>query len=129
MTEWGESSVQALQDARVLLVEDGNHGENRPRPSEFLAAGVAFVRASDMDQGRVGFDSISRINDTALRRIRKGIGQPNDVLLSHKGTVGKVAWAGAAAPAFVCSPQTTFYRSLDDGQLDPRYLFFFLQSG
>jgi type I restriction enzyme S subunit len=81
-----------------------------------------------MGSGRVLFDSASRINGTALNRIRKGIGAPNDTLLSHKGTVGKVAWAGEDPPPFVCSPQTTFYRSLDRSVLDPRFLTAFIQS-
>jgi type I restriction enzyme S subunit len=128
MGEWPRLSVQDLQDSGAILVEDGNHGEYRPRPNEFTTSGFAFVRAADMDAGRVKFDSISKINDIALGRIRKGIGHPNDVLLSHKGTVGKVAWVESSAPAFVCSPQTTFYRSLDTERLDAKYLFFFLQS-
>lgn len=128
MPDWGHAIVQELQDAGLLLVEDGNHGEYRPRRDEFGEDGVAFVRAADMDSGRVNFDLASHINQTARDRIRKGIGRPFDVLLSHKGTVGKVGWVGADPPAFVCSPQTTFYRSLDHSALEPRFLYFYLQS-
>jgi len=81
-----------------------------------------------MDSGRVNFDLASHINQAARDRIRKGIGSPLDVLLSHKGTVGKVAWVGGDPPEFVCSPQTTFYRSLDHSSLEPRFLYFYLQS-
>lgn len=124
--EWFK--VARLQADGVLLVEDGNHGEYRPRRDEFSGVGCAFIRAADLRDGRVLFGSASKINDAALSRIRKGIGQSQDVLLSHKGTVGKVALVERNAPPFVCSPQTTFYRSLDHGRLDPRYLYFFLQS-
>lgn len=81
-----------------------------------------------MSEGRVLFENASRINDRALRRIRKGIGAGGDVLISHKGTVGKVAFVPLGAPAFVCSPQTTFWRSLDQEELDRRYLYCFLRS-
>ncbi len=128
MPEWDRPTIQALQDAGLLLVEDGNHGEYRPRRDEFTVDGVAFVRAADMDSGRVNFSSVSHINAAAFQRIRKGIGRPLDVLLSHKGTVGKVAWVGKSPPPFVCSPQTTFYRSLDLDSLDPRFIYFYLQS-
>lgn len=126
--EWKISTVAELQKQGVLLVEDGNHGEYRPRPDEFVASGVAFIRAADMDAGKVQFDAASKINERARRRITKGIGAPGDILLSHKGTVGKVAFVDRDAPQFVCSPQTTFWRSLDPNQLDGKYLYSFLRS-
>lgn len=126
--EWHTTTVSALQRAGVLLVEDGNHGEYRPRPDEFVDKGVAFIRAADMDSGRVRFETAARINEKARARITKGIGTPGDVLLSHKGTIGKVALVDDAAPSFVCSPQTTFWRTLDQARLDRKYLYAFLRS-
>lgn len=123
-----ERQVMELQREGVLLVEDGNHGEYRPRRDEFSDEGTAFIRAADMDQGRILFESASRINDVALNRIRKGIGAGGDVLLSHKGTVGKIAYAPLDSPPFVCSPQTTFWRSLDTDRLDRRYLYAYMRS-
>ncbi len=128
VAKWDIKSVAELQSTGALLVEDGNHGENRPRPNEFTAAGVQFIRAADMHSGRVLFESAQRINDVALQRVRKGIGAGGDVLLSHKGTVGKVAYVPLDAPPFVCSPQTTFWRVKDSDQLDRRYLYYFLRS-
>ena len=127
----GESftaTVADLQRAGILLVEDGNHGEYRPRRDEFVKEGVAFIRAADMDAGRVLVDGASKINTRARRRIRKGIGAPGDILLSHKGTVGKVALIPDDTPPFVCSPQTTFWRCLNESIVDRRYLYSFLRS-
>ena len=121
-------SVLELQDEGALLVADGNHGEYRPRSDEFGQGKYAFIRAADMDGGRVLFDSAQRINDQALARIRKGVGKGGDVLFSHKGTVGKVALVPLDAPPFVCSPQTTFWRTLDEERLDRRYLYCFMRS-
>src|SRR5690606_35198844 len=42
-------------------------------------------------------------------------------------TVGKVAMVPENAPPFVCSPQTTFWRVLDDSTLDRWYLYAFLR--
>lgn len=127
-SEWPSNTVIALQREGALLVEDGNHGEYRPRPNEFVDNGVAFIRAADMDSGRVLFDKAARINQAARARITKGIGRPGDVLLSHKGTVGKVALVPLDAPAFVCSPQTTFWRTLEECRIDRTYLYVFLRS-
>jgi len=127
-SEWRTATVSELQRQGVLLVEDGNHGEYRPRPEEFVDNGTAFIRATDMDNGRVLFESASKINERARQRITKGIGASGDVLLSHKGTVGKIALVPDDAPPFVCSPQTTFWRALNPEILDRRYLYAFLRS-
>ena len=82
-----------------------------------------------MDAGRILFEQADVINDVALARIRKGIGMPGDILFSHKGTVGKLALAPSDAPPFVCSPQTTFWRSLDSNKIDQRFLYEYLHSG
>jgi len=124
--EWPVVSVADLESQKILLVQDGNHGEYRPRPDEFVSSGVAFIRAADMDNGRILFESASKINDVARRRITKGVGKPGDILLSHKGTVGKVASAPMDCPEFVCSPQTTFWRTLDGSKLDRGYLHAYL---
>jgi len=126
--DWRTATVSDLQRDGILLVEDGNHGENRPRPDEFVDQGVAFIRAADMDAGRVLFNSAAKINAPARNRITKGIGASGDVLLSHKGTVGKVALVPSDAPQFVCSPQTTFWRTLNEDRLDRKYLYAFLRS-
>jgi len=120
--------VKDLVARGVVRVEDGNHGNDRPRPDEFVAEGVAFIRAADMSIGTVDFEGAGKISDLARRRIRKGVGEPGDVILSHKGTVGRVAVAPLDSPAFVCSPQTTFWRSLDQSVIDQRYLRYVLVS-
>lgn len=128
LNTWPRLSVSALQDEGILLVEDGNHGEYRPRRDEFGDGEYAFIRAADLDCGRVLFESAQRINGRAMDRIRKGVGQGGDILFSHKGTVGKLALTPLDSPPFVCSPQTTFWRVLDQERLDRRYLYFYMQS-
>lgn len=125
-----EASLTAgeLESKGVLLVQDGNHGEYRPRPDEFVPSGVSFIRASDMSDGIIHFDTAEHINQAAFQRIRKGVGRPGDVIFSSKGTVGKIAHAALDCPPFVCSPQTTFWRSLDESVLRQKYLFCFLSS-
>lgn len=128
MSRWPSYKVSDLEERKIILVQDGNHGEYRPRENEFVEDGVAFIRAADIEGNSIRFDSSSKINDTALKRIRKGIGHDLDTLLSSKGTVGKIAFAPAGCPAFVCSPQITFWRSLNHKALDPLFIYYELQS-
>jgi len=128
MTTWLSMRASEAEQAGMLRIEDGNHGEYRPRPDEFVSDGVAYIRAADMANGDINFARAGKINDAARLRIRKGIGRPRDVLLSHKGTVGRVGIAPDSAPEYVCSPQTTFWRALDPTRLDYRYLKHFFCS-
>jgi type I restriction enzyme S subunit len=121
-------SVLSLEERGVLKVEDGNHGEYRPRKNEFVDQGVSFIRAADIKDGIVMFDDAEGINETALSRIRKGIGRPGDVLITHKGTIGRVGLVADDAPDFVCSPQTTFWRVLDPTFADRYYLYAYMRS-
>lgn len=120
--------VRDLEADGVLRVEDGNHGEYRPRPNEFVSNGVPFIRAADMSGGVINFAGAGKINAVARERIRKGIGAPGDVILSHKGTVGRIAVAPLDSPDYVCSPQTTFWRSLNPSVLNQGFLRFLMQS-
>jgi type I restriction enzyme S subunit len=121
-------TVAQLVEKKKLRVEDGNHGNDRPRSHEFVDHGVNFIRAADMTSGKVDFSNSEKINATAFNRIRKGIGEPGDVLVTHKGTIGKVAFVSDEAPEFVCSPQTTFWRSLDQDYLNQSFIGYWLKS-
>jgi len=94
-------TVLEWQQKGALLVEDGNHGENRPRKNEFCSEGMAFIRAADMRDGSVLFDQAEKIDEVAQHRVRKGIGRGGDILISHKGTIGRVARAPMNSPLFV----------------------------
>lgn len=128
MIEVVTKTVLQWQREGALLVEDGNHGENRPRKEEFADEGMAFIRAADMADGMVLFEQAEKINAVAQRRVRKGIGRPGDIVISHKGTIGRVARVPMAAPDFVCSPQTTFWRVMDEEKIDRDFLFALLRS-
>jgi len=127
--KWPALKASELEESGDLFVQDGNHGEYRPRPDEFVRDGVPFIRAGDMREGRIVFDSAERINTNAFARIRKGIAHPGDIILTSNGTVGVVAVASDEYETFVCSPQTTFWRVKPDAKnLDRRYLYAFLRS-
>jgi len=128
MSDWRTATVAQLEAEGSILVQDGNHGNDRPLASEFVEVGTPFIRAADISLGVVAFDHASRINSDAVSRIRKGHGRAGDSLLTHKGTVGKVAYVPLGSEPFVCSPQTTFWRSTDPDVLDRRFLTYILQS-
>jgi len=124
-------TVSELVSGSKIFVEDGNHGENRPRQDEFCEkdGGIPFLRPPDLKDGRVDFRNCDFINEQGFARVRKGIGKPGDVILTHRATVGRIAITRDDAPSvFVTNPGTTIWRSLDKDLLNQRYLYFYMSS-
>jgi len=55
----------------------------------------------------IDFDTAPRLSGIPLQRLKVGFAIPGDVILSHKGTVGRAAICDRDC---VLSPQTTYYR-------------------
>lgn len=127
--EWLTKTVGQLEAERALLVQDGNHGANRPLKDEIVSTGIPHIRAADISElGTIDFNGSQRVAVSAWERIKKGRAQGNDVLLTHKGTVGRVALVPRGVTRFLCSPQTTLWRSMNREVLDQRYLHAYLRS-
>lgn len=62
------------------------------------------------------------------RKIGTKLSQPGDVLLSTKGTVGRVALYPEGAEQVVYSPQLCYFRVRDTEVLHPRYLAYWFKS-
>lgn len=122
---WRRISVAELLLCGALLdVKDGNHGANHPRSSEFLTEGVPFLMASDIQGGLVAWGSASRLGPATVSRLRVGFAREDDVLFTHKASIGKTAIADRAC---VLSPQVTYYRC-NAKHIEPRWLQAFLGS-
>lgn len=122
------SIVSDLEEEGALFVEDGNHGEYRPLQDEFVEIGVPFVRPPNLVDGRINLNSCQKINETAFKRVRKGIGKGGDIVLTHNATIGRLAITNDFDPVFVTNPQTTIWRAIKRDVIDNRYLYYFMKS-
>lgn len=127
--EWGVATIGELLSDDVLGdVQDGNHGEQHPKAAEFTETGVPFVMARDLQDGSVNFGTCAFLAPERARRLRVGHALPGDVLLTHKGTIGRVAMLGDAYAEVMLTPQVTLYRVANDTRLARRFLYFALMS-
>ncbi len=128
-TNWTRTSVDALVKAGVLeRPMDGNHGEIHPKKADFVECGVPFIMASDLMGGVVEQQSCNFISKKQADGLRKGFAIDGDILLSHKGTIGRTAILSTELDYVMLTPQVTFYRVLDQSQLSPEFLYFAFQS-
>jgi type I restriction enzyme, S subunit len=118
---WAKMSVSDLLRRGWLLdVKDGNHGANHPTSSELGEQGLPFIMAREVKRFRIDYDGAKKITGAPLDRIRVGIARPDDVILTHKGSVGQVAVADRRC---VLTPQTTYYRC-EPARFDARFVMY-----
>lgn len=127
--DWTTSTIGEAIEREVLFApQDGNHGEIHPKKSDYVADGVPFIMASDLQHGQVNCLECNFISDKTATGLRKGFAKNGDVLLSHKGTIGRVAILATERPFVVLTPQVTYYRINKQGVLSNRFLSFIFES-
>ena len=108
---WKTFTVQELIDFGMLEAPlDGNHGAIYPKTSDYVPAGVPFIMANDLVNGRVDFKNCAFISEQQAQTLRKGFSHPGDVLLTHKATIGRTAIVTDEYDTIILTPQVTYYR-------------------
>jgi type I restriction enzyme, S subunit len=103
-------------------------GAGRPRSVLDQYPSMPILRVADVLDGRI--DSPSQNHFTAGHRqvIGSKISRPGDVVLTVKGTVGRVAVIPSGGPDFAYSPQICYFRPAARGPIRSRYLYYWFKS-
>ncbi len=123
MTDWPLIKTSQLIKDGVIEIGDGYRAKN----SEMGTTGLPFIRAGDVN-GKVNTAGCELLNTSSVARVGNKRSRAGDVVLTTKGTVGRVAYVDTSTSEFVYSPQLCFWRSLRPDRLLPRFLFYSLQS-
>lgn len=117
-------TMAALRAAGALTFGDGY----RTKRSEHGQPGFRILRVSDVGDGRVSLNGPDFVSAELCSAIGQKRSQPGDVLLTTKGTVGRVAIMPVTSERVVYSPQLCYFRVLDDAVVQQRYLAFWFRS-
>ena len=122
--EWEQTTVGGLVEAGTLYPpKDGNHGNIHPKSSDYVAQGIPFIMASDLNGGLIDIENCHFISEEQADTLQKGFAKEGDILLSHKGTVGEVAVVRKInTPYLMLTPQVTYYRVKNRKQLSNEFL-------
>ncbi|MEG4066280.1 restriction endonuclease subunit S [Microcoleus sp. Pol11C2] len=101
---------ELLQKKAILEMQDGNHGEQHPSQSDFVDKGIPFLTATHVFDNQVFLNLAPRISPDKAKKLRIGWIQPNDVLLSHNATVGRVGVVPQFDGKAVIGTSLTYYR-------------------
>ena len=108
---WTKYTVQDLIDKKCIDPPmDGNHGELHPKASDYVATGIPFVMANNLSDGFVDLSQCAFITEKQAKTLRKGFARPDDVLLTHKATLGRTAIVPEGYEYIILTPQVTYYR-------------------
>lgn len=125
-SDWTISKVWLERVANNLEYQDGNHGELHPKAEDYVSDGIPFIMANHIIAGRIDFSICNYIEPELAASLRIGFAHAGDVLLTHKGTIGRVGVVQENQfPYVVLTPQVTYYRVLR--HIFARYLFWFFQ--
>lgn len=120
---------QQLTFANLAKSGDITFGDGyRTKKSEHGKPGLPILRVAEVHDGTIKPEFADYVSDAYRTKMREKISQPGDVVLTTKGTVGRVAIIPTESPEFVYSPQVCFFRVTKGARLEPKYLYYWFRS-
>lgn len=116
-----------LREGAITGIQDGNHGEKHPTQDDYVKEGIPFIMACDISSGEVDLERAKKIPKQLADSLRIGFSVKDDVLLSHKASIGFTAIVGDVDPYIMLTPQVTYYRCNPE-KLLPKFLNLFFRS-
>jgi type I restriction enzyme S subunit len=99
----------------------------RTKQSELGKPGLPILRVAEVLDGRIRPGFTDYVHNDYRYAMGNKISQPGDVVLTTKGTIGRVALIPKEAPTFTYSPQVCFFRTSPDSPLLSHYLYYWLK--
>ncbi len=120
-----ERTVQLSELVGKNLLEVG---AGRPRSVTADYGPLPILRVADVLDGRIETAEHVQAGIFDRRTLGPKVSQPGDIVLTVKGTVGRVAMMPLEGSIFSYSPQLCYFRPLVNGPLVPRYLYYWFKS-
>jgi type I restriction enzyme S subunit len=110
----------------ICLIGDGNHSSNYPKASEMVNEGVPFLRAGNIQNGKIDATDLKFISLEKHEILKKGHLKFGDVLLTNRGEIGKTAIIPKEFDGANLNSQVAWLRCGEG--LDENYLYYCLNS-
>lgn len=122
--KWEECYIKDLVKNKIIEKPlDGNHGNLHPTSSDYIEKGIPFIMANDIINDRIDFKNCKKISKNLAQTLQKGFAKTNDVLLTHKGTLGRTCIVPELNYDYIIlTPQVTYYRIIIKEKLKNTFL-------
>ncbi len=112
-------TISELTTAGHLIFGDGY----RTKRSEHGTPGLPILRVAEVGNGVVNPSFADHVRNNFRPAMGGKVSASGDVVLTTKGTVGRVAMISPSHPDFVYSPQVCYFRFLPGSPISNYYLF------
>jgi type I restriction enzyme S subunit len=119
-----QRTFKELSAAGHLEYSDGY----RTKKSELSSEGFPILRVAEVLDGRIRPTFTEFVRSEFEPSLKGKLSRPGDVVLTTKGTVGRVAIMPNQHTAFAYSPQVCYFRPSEVGPLKSQYLYYWLRS-
>lgn len=119
------TTIGELVASGAMVMSDGY----RTKRSEHGRPGYRILRVADVADGQVHPEGTDFVAERYRGSIGSKLSQAGDVLLTTKGTVGRVAIMPELDEELAYSPQLCFFRVMDESRLNARWLSYWFKSG
>ncbi|PZT72473.1 MULTISPECIES: restriction endonuclease subunit S [unclassified Streptomyces] len=99
----------------------------RTKKAEHGTPGLPILRVAEVGMGAITPSFGDHVREEFRSAMGRKTSRPGDVVLTTKGTVGRVAMISSHDAEFVYSPQVCFFRPVGDAPLSAPYLFHWLR--
>jgi len=110
-----------------IEIIDGDRSSNYPKERDFVAEGIPFLNTTNIRDGALDLSDLRFITKDKWSSIKKGRAEPGDVLMTTRGTIGRVARFRCHHTTALINAQMLILRT-DPKTLDGDYLFYILRS-
>jgi type I restriction enzyme, S subunit len=100
----------------------------RTKRSEHGKPGIPILRVAEVLDGEIAPSFQDHVHESYRPKMNGKISRIGDVVLTTKGTVGRVALMPENSAEFVYSPQLCYFRARPNGPLLGRYLYYWFRS-
>lgn len=100
----------------------------RTKRSELGDSGFPILRVSEVLDGKIAPVYSEFVRPEFRSSMRQKIARPGDIVLTTKGTVGRVAMIPERSPEFSYSPQVCYFRVTSGREVISQYLYYWLRS-
>lgn len=115
-----------LEDLSVQII-DGDRSKNYPKREEFLDTGVLFLNTKNIVDHKLDLSEANFVSEEKYSTIKKGRAEPLDIIMTTRGSIGKVALFNCSNSKALINAQMLILRA-DNRVINQIFLFYSLRS-
>ena len=114
--------TKKIKDLPITII-DGDRSSRYPKRSEFQEKGVLFLNTTNIVQNRLDLTEANFVSPEKFDKIKKGRLQRFDIVMTTRGSIGKVALFDCDPPKGLINAQMLILRA-DDEIINRKFLFY-----